>query len=185
MVPVGETVHYKELGDGGDRQNKAESEWSKGVWLGPGDRNTETLIGTSRGVVRAHTVERLTPSTKWDINYILDMKGAPQRPDPSKPGLHIHVRIRLEPEVAIQMLETRPARKEEGPRTAYFSKEAFNTFGFTKGCEGCSGRAAKMVPRPHSSKCRERIKMEMKKTPEGRRGWKKQKEIYTSTWKRN
>ena len=55
----------------------AESEWSKGVWLGPGNRNTETLIGTSKGVVRAHTVERLTPSTKWDINYILDMNGYP------------------------------------------------------------------------------------------------------------
>ena len=109
VVPIGETVHYKELGDGGDRQNKAESEWSKRVWLGPGDRNTETLIGTSRGVVRAHTVERLTPSTKWDINYILDMKGAPQRPDPSKPGLHIPVRIRLEPEVTIRRPETRLA----------------------------------------------------------------------------
>ena len=51
-------VHYKQLGDGGDQENKAESEWSKGVWLGPAERNTETLIGTSKGVVRAHTVEK-------------------------------------------------------------------------------------------------------------------------------
>ena len=111
-------MHYKQLGDGGDREHKAESEWAKGVWLGPAERNTETLIGTSKGVVRAHTVERLSPSTKWDINYILDMRGAPQRPDPSKPGLHIPVRIRMEPDVNIQMLSSRPARKEEGPRSA-------------------------------------------------------------------
>jgi len=104
---MGETVHYKQLGDGGDRENKAESEWSKGVWLGPAERNTETLIGTSKGVVRAHTVERLSPSTKWDINYILDMRGTPQRPDPSKPGLHIPVRIRMEPDVSVQMPSSR------------------------------------------------------------------------------
>ena len=121
-MPVGETVWYKQLGDGGDRRNKAQNEWFRGVWLGPGDRNSETPIGTAKGVVRAYTVERLSPSTKWDINYILDKRGTPQRPDPSKPGLHIPVKIRLEPEVAVEMPETRPARKEEGPRAAYLTK---------------------------------------------------------------
>ena len=104
-----------------------------------------------KGGVRAHTVERLTPSTKWDINYILDMKGTPPRPDPSKPGLHIPVRIRLEPDVAIRMPETRLSRKEEGPRSAYLSKEDFVKLGFTEGCEGCSRKAAGMPPRPHTS----------------------------------
>ena len=70
---VGETVWYKELGDGGDRTNKPNAEWFKGVWLGPNLRSTETLIGTSKGVVRAYTTERLSPSTQWDINQILDM----------------------------------------------------------------------------------------------------------------
>ena len=135
---MSETVHYKQLGDGGDQENKAESEWSKGVWLGPAERNTETLIGTSKGVVRAHTVERLSPSTKWDINYILDMRGTPQRPDPSKPGLHIPVRIRMDPDVPVQMPASRPARKEEGPRSAYLSRDDFKRYGFTEGCEGCS-----------------------------------------------
>ena len=99
MVPVGETVWYKELGDGSDRKDKANTEWFKGVWLGPNLRSTETLIGTSKGVVRAYTTERLSPSTQWDINQILDMKGTPQRPDPSKPGISIPVKIRLEPDV--------------------------------------------------------------------------------------
>ena len=139
------------------------------MWLGPAERNTETLICTSKGVVRAHTVERLTPSTKWDINYILDMRGAPQRPDPSKPGLHIPVRIRMEPDVNIQMSATRPARKEEGPRSAYLSKDDFKKYGFTEGCEGCSRKAAGMAPRPHSRECRGRFETEMWKTPEGRK----------------
>ena len=41
------------------------------------------------------------------------MKGTPQRPDPSKPGLHIPVRIRVEPEVPFEMPAMRPARNEE------------------------------------------------------------------------
>ena len=166
VVPIGETVHYKELGDGGDRENKAQSEWSKGVWLGPADRNTETLIGTPNGVVRAHTVERLSPSTKWDINCILDMRGTPQRPDSSKPGLHIPVRIRMDPDVLVQMPASRPARS---PRSAYLSRDDFKRYGFTEGCEGCRRKSAGMAARPHSNKCRSRIEAEMRTTPEGRK----------------
>ena len=112
--------------------NKAATAWFKGVWLGPNLRSTETLIGTSKGVVRAYTTERLSPSVQWDINQILEMKGTPHRPDPTKPGLSIPVKIRLEPDVKIDMPITRPARKEEGPRHVYLSKEDFKTFGFNK-----------------------------------------------------
>ena len=121
----------------------------------PGDRNTEALIGTAKGVVRAHTVERLTPSTKGDINYILDMRGTPQRPDPSKPGLHIPVRISLDPEVLVEMPETRPARKEEGPRAAYLTRENSGTLVSRKAARDAAewrprwhpGRAAASVER--------------------------------------
>ena len=99
---------------------------------------------------------------------ILDI-GTPQRPDPIKLGLNIPVKIRLEPDVNIVMPTTRPARKEEGPRDIYLSKEDFKTFGFTEGCEGCSRLSAGMAPRPHSSKCRSRMKVEMRSTPDGRK----------------
>ena len=168
VVPVGETVWYKELGDGNDRKNKAVTEWYKGIWLGPSLQNSETLMGTEKGVVRAYSVDRLSPSVRWDINRIIDMKGTPQRPDPSKPGLNIPVKIRLEPEMAMDMPIMRPARKEEGPRAAYLSKEDFRKFGFTEGCDGCGRLAAGMASRPHTSKCRARMKEEMKSTPEGR-----------------
>jgi hypothetical protein len=162
-------VWYKELGDGGGRTKKADTEWFKGVWLGPNLRSTETLIGTSKGVVRAYTTERLSPSTQWDINQILDMRGTPQRPDPSKPGLNIPVKIRLEPDVQIDMPVTRPARKEEGPRDVYLSKDDFRTHGFTEGCEGCSRMAAGVAARPHTKQCRARMKEAIKSTPDGKR----------------
>ena len=97
------------------------------------------------------------------------MKGTPQRPDPSKPGLSIPVKIRLEPEVSIDMPVTRPARKEEGPRATYLTKEDWKNFGYTEDCDGCGRLASGMAPRRHTDKCRQRIKEEMKKTPEGRR----------------
>ena len=93
----------------------------------------------------------------------------PQRPDPTKLGLSIPVKIRLEPNVKIGMPITRPTRKEEGPRAAYLSKEDFRKYGFTEGCDGCGRLAAGMASRPHTSKCRTRMKEEMKKTPDGRK----------------
>ena len=125
--------------------------------------------GTNKGVARAYTTERLSPSTQWDINQILDMKGTPQRLDPSKPGLSIPVKIRLEPEVKIDMPITRPARKEEGPRDVYLSKADFGAFGYTEGCRGCSRMAAGVASRPHTKQCRARMTVAIKSTPEGRR----------------
>ena len=110
--------------------------------------------------MRTYSVERLSPSARWDINRILDMKGAPQKPDPSKPGLNIPVKIRLEPEVAVDMPVTRPARKEEGPRAAYLTREDFKNFGFTEGCDVAAG--CRQVWRPGRTptsaerKCRKR-----------------------------
>ena len=138
MVPIGEQIWYKKLGDGNDRRNKAETEWFTGVWLGPANSSSETLIGTTKGVVRASAIKRIGVTEKWDVNAILDMKGTPQRPNPNKPGLYIPVQIRLEPEVPFHMPAMKPARSEEGPRRPYLVKRHFDEFGYTVVCEGCA-----------------------------------------------
>ena len=97
------------------------------------------------------------------------MKGTPQRPDPTKPGLHIPVQIRLEPEVPFDMPVMIPARDEEGPRRPYIMKRHFEEYGYTEGCDGCGRLAAGMKSKPHSSKCRSRIEEAMRKTPECRK----------------
>ena len=124
-------------------------------------------------MVKAYTTERLSPSVQWDINQILDMKGTPQRPDPTKPGLSIPVKIRLEPDVKIDMPITRPARKEECPRDVYLSKEDFRKFGFTEGCEGCSRSAAGMAPRAHTKQCRARMKEAIKVRLKENEDWRR------------
>ena len=67
------------------------------------------------------------------------------------------------------MPTTRPARKEEGPRDVYLSKDDFRTHGFTEGCEGCSRMAAGVAARPHTKQCRARMKEAIKSTPDGKR----------------
>ena len=93
----GGKVWYTQLGDAGYRRNKAETEWFQGIWLGPATGSSETPIGTTKGVVKASSIKRIGMTERWDVNAIIDMKGTPQRPDPNKPGLHIPVKIRVEP----------------------------------------------------------------------------------------
>ena len=93
---------------------------------------------------------------RWDVNAIIDRKVTPQRPDPSKPGLHIPVKIRVEPEVPCEMPMMRPARDEDGSRRAYVMKRHYEEHGYTEACEGYARLSAGMKPKPHSNVCREK-----------------------------
>ena len=90
------------------------------------------------------------------MNAIMDMQGTPQKPDPGKPGLHIPVSIRLEPEVPYEMPEMRPARDEDGPRKAYIMRRHYEEHGYTENCEGCARMSAGMKSRPHTRRLAKR-----------------------------
>ena len=109
---------YKRL-RAGERQNNAETEWFEGIWLGPATGSSETLIGTLEGVVRASSVKRHDLSQRWGKAMMNGMQGTPQQPDPSKPGLHIPVRIRMDPPVEVDMPNLRPQREEDMPKETY------------------------------------------------------------------
>ena len=89
VIPMGEKVWYKQRGDGGYPENRAETQWSSGVSLGPAPSNSETLVGTTEGVVRAYTIQRFGMTSKLDVNAILDMRRHPAaaRPDEAR---HAH-----------------------------------------------------------------------------------------------
>ena len=170
VVPIGEKVWFKRTRETAERKDKAESEWFIGIWLGPALISSETLIGTKDGVVRASSIKRSNVQEKWNMEDIKAMQGTPQRPDPNKPGTHIPTRIRMEPEVDVEVDGSRPARREEGPRSTYLKKEAFEKYKYTEGCEGCrrlqAGVARNIV---HKPECRERMYKAMSETPEGRK----------------
>ncbi len=58
VVAFGELVWYKELKDGGTKENKLESPLQEGIWLGHVSRTTETLIGTIADVVKVWSTRR-------------------------------------------------------------------------------------------------------------------------------
>ena len=80
------------------------------------------------------------------------MQGTPPRPDPTKPGLHIPVRIRMDPEVPFNMSGMKPAREEEAPRRTYVMKRRFEKFGYAQDCEGRARLSTGMKSRPHTGK---------------------------------
>ena len=98
------------------------------------------------------------------------MQVAPHQPDANKPGVHILVRVRINPPVHVEMLGLRPQRGDDMPKGAYIKRRRFEMFGFTDDCEGCCRLRPGVMPRrPHLESCRKRIYEELSKTQEGRR----------------
>ena len=94
-------------------------------------------------------------SQRWDKEMMNGMKGTPQQPDPSKPGLHIPVRIRMDPPVEVDMPDLRPQREEDMPKDTYIKKRHFEEFGYTDDCEGCRRlRSGVGSRRPHLESCK-------------------------------
>ena len=96
-MAFGEKVWFKEIRPGKERANKLESEWREGLWLGHSRRSKKAIIGTRAGVVRAYAVKRMDEESRWDATYLQEMKGTPQQPDPSRPGLAIPIKVNIDP----------------------------------------------------------------------------------------
>ena len=94
------------------------------------------LVGTDKGVARGSIIKRQHQSQRWGKKMLREMQGTPQQPDPSKTGLHISVRIKMDPPVQVDMLEFRPQREEDMPKGAYIKRRRFEKFGYTEDCEG-------------------------------------------------
>lgn len=137
--------------------------------MGPATESSETLIGTSGGVVKASAIKRFPESQQWDLQAILDMQGTPQWPNPNKPGWHIPIRIWLEPDVKVDMPEMRPARDEEAPKRPYLKTFHFEEHGYTEDWEGCARLAPGMPARPHLEVCRTKLYEEFGKAETGQK----------------
>ncbi len=97
-------------------------------------------------------------------------KEDPSKADPSKPGLNILVRIRMDTQVQVEMPKQRPQREEDMPKGAYIKRRRFEKFGYTEDCEGCRRLRSGVMPRrPHLESCSKRIYEEVSKTEEGRK----------------
>ena len=167
----GESVWYRELKTKVEKQDKADSNWHRGLWLGHASNSNESIVGTKDGVVKAWAIRRMPVGEQWDASLIKTMQGTPQRPDPRKPSLSIPVSVSVdimqEDESGIYV-ET--ARREAMPRSPHIRQWMLDEFGYTDGCQGCDFKKAGMsAQRPHNQKCRDRMEIAMEKDERGRR----------------
>merc|ERR1712086_1135898 len=96
VVPFGEFVRYKQLGETSQERKSLESSWFEGVWLGHARGSSEALVGTKDGVVRAWTVRMMPEGERWDAEAITEMQGTHSRPSTATSGLHIPIAIHIE-----------------------------------------------------------------------------------------
>ena len=171
-VCFGEVVWYKELRVGKERQNKFDTEWREGLWLGQARSSNESVIGTMNGVVRAYTVKRHGPERQWSADLVRGLAGTPQQPNPNVPGHRIPIRVNFDdtphaddtPVVGPVPIAQRQIRRMK-ITTALLQK-----YGYTAGCEGCRFKEAGMgEARNHTDACRLRITTAMDQDDEGRR----------------
>ena len=64
IAEFGEATYFK--AHGRHHVAKADSSFTKGMWIGRDSNSSEHLIATSHGVVKARTIQRVIPSEKWN-----------------------------------------------------------------------------------------------------------------------
>ena len=127
-------------------------------------RNTsEAIIGTTGGVIRAYACKRKPEEDRWQIDRILNMAGTPQRPQPSRPGLNVPIRVEIpevKPDAEIEVEKV--TQKEVLPRRRVITMKELEKYGFTPGCPGCeTKRRGGIAKSGHDENCRKRIEERM------------------------
>ena len=69
VVPFGEFVRYKKLGETSQERKSLESSWFEGVWSGHARGSSEALVGTKDGVVRAWAIRTMPEGERWDPDH--------------------------------------------------------------------------------------------------------------------
>lgn len=169
-VPFREKVWYRQVRDTKDRKDKFESEWKEGIWLGHSRCSNETIVGTDGGLIRACAIRRQAEDVRWDKRKIIALRGSPQQPDPSKPGLAIPIIIKFDDKIEEKMESASDEDAEIVRRRLKITKAVLERYGHTEGCEGCrSQRAGLKEYRNHTEACRSRIEKDMEETEDGSR----------------
>ena len=98
------------------------------------------------------------------------MAGTPPRPDPSKPGLGIPIKIRFDEPLQVDPDKIDEDKVEPGTRRMRLTKAMLGKYGYTDGCDGCRVQKAGLAQpgHPHSEACRSRIEAAMAKDDQGK-----------------
>ena len=97
--------------------------------------SNEHVIGTREGAVRAYSVKRLDSHERWDGALLSEMRGTPQQPDPSRPGMRVPIRVSFDPPA--EGVPAPPQARLPNIRRMNITTALLTKYGYTEGCEGC------------------------------------------------
>ena len=129
---------------------------------------TQVLLGTASGVVKARTIKRPLPCERWTGSLLDEARGSELAPDSLEDGggrvgirapvLHPHAPVSLPPMVP----EVRQVRRAPLRRTD------FEQFRYSDKCPGCANASAgRKQAVDHSEQCRSRMEAILVTTTEG------------------
>lgn len=163
VIPLGESIWYKELRTDQKRRRTLMSEWHEGIWLGQARNSTESIVGHKDGVVGAWAIRRKINEEKWSKEKIDEVRGNPAQPNPEKQSSYIPTAIRVDMPDEEEANEV-PEAPEDTTRRVYIRPKHLVKYGYTDGCEGCRrAKTGHMVPKVHRTDCRARIEEAMRK----------------------
>ncbi|CAL1139547.1 unnamed protein product, partial [Cladocopium goreaui] len=143
---------------------------SIGMYVGTGNRNSDVFVMTERGIMKGNSIHRRPPDDQFKHDQFDSLRGLLWRLQEREHG---GLRIAL-PDVAAP--RERPAVQEVIPRNLYVTKNDLEKHGHTPLCPGCEAAILEMPSRAHNAECRQRIQIELDKTPEGQARIKRARE---------
>ena len=163
---------YKQLREGKGRKDKFNLEWREGIWLGHTRNSNEHIIGLPDGAVKAYSIKRQDAGVRWNADLVRALRGTPQQPDPSRPGLHIPIRVHFDPVPGGGGLSNPPGPGPDSRqiRRMKITPAMLAKYGYTDNCEGCRYKEAGFDDsRNHTEACRARIEKALDGDEHGRR----------------
>ncbi|CAL1142408.1 unnamed protein product, partial [Cladocopium goreaui] len=169
-IAFGESILYRPRANRGGKRNDLAPRVSIGMYVGTGNRNSDVFVMTERGIMKGNSIHRRPPDDQFKHDQFDSLRGLPWRLQEREHG---GLRIAL-PDVAAP--RERPAVQEVIPRNLYVTKNDLEKHGHTPLCPGCEAAILEMPSRAHNAECRQRIQIELDKTPEGQERIKRARE---------
>ena len=146
-----------------------DEQWHSGVWLGVMRQTEEVLVGTNEGTVKARSVRRKPWSSRWNLEDINNIKGAPWGPVPGDEEEEVPIVIRLGDETIIPQRQRKQEGEEHRTNRMYIKREDIAEYGATAGCPGCRAIRLGQTAQRHTEECMRRLTEEIAKTTQGKR----------------
>ncbi|CAK0851674.1 unnamed protein product [Prorocentrum cordatum] len=175
LPTFGEKVFYRRLRSDSGRLNKLDPKWLEGVFLGCRDDVPEFFIGTKDGVGRSADIRRLPPSSRYDAEALLAVKGTPLDPVPGDTAATLPASSGLVvidvPEPS--MVPPDPPRHEPevlSKKRVYITKQDLKRHGWTRGCPRCEAdMSGQKTTLHHTEGCRRRLEEAIGRTDQGKK----------------